>query len=224
MDGPDDSTAATDPGPVGAPPGRPLSRREANKADKRRRIVAAGRLLFRTEGFEATTAAAIASAAGVGTGTFYLYASSKEELLVEVFQADIERAWGDAFALASAERPLPEQLAAVFGHVTRFHEGDPELARAFLKEVLFVSSAVRAGVNESMRFIFGGIADLVVRAQERGELETGVPPFQLARNLFYLWYPLQQLRHAGASTMAEAIERFDASLTVALRGLLRSGG
>ncbi|MEZ5411326.1 MAG: TetR/AcrR family transcriptional regulator [Acidimicrobiales bacterium] len=224
MDGPDDSTAATDTGSAGAPGARPLSRREANKADKRRRIVAAGRLLFRTEGFEATTAAAIASAAGVGTGTFYLYASSKEELLVEVFQADIERAWGDAFALAPVDRPLAEQLTAVFGHVTRFHEGEPELARAFLKEVLFVSPAVRAGVNESMRFIFGGIANLLVRAQERGELDPGITPFQLARNLFYLWYPLQQLRHAGASSMAEAMEHFEAALAVALRGMLRPSG
>ena len=222
MDGPDDSTAAMDNGAAGALAGaHPQSRREQNKADKRRRIVAAGRLLFRTDGFEATTAAAIAAAAGVGTGTFYLYASSKEELLVEVFQTDIERAWGDAFALVPVDRPLPEQLAAVFGHVTRFHEGDPELARAFLKEVLFVSPAVRAGVNESMRFIFSGIAEVVARAQERGELDPEVPAFQLARNLFYLWYPLQQLRHAEASTMAEALERFDAALAMALRGLHR---
>ncbi len=220
MDGPDDSTAAFENGAGGAPGFPPLSRREQNKADKRRRIVAAGRLLFRTDGFEATTAAAIASAAGVGTGTFYLYASSKEELLVEVFQEDIERAWGDAFALAPVDRPLSEQLAAVFGHVTRFHEGDPELARAFLKEVLFVSPAVRAGVNESMRFIFSGIADVLGRARERGELDPEVPPFQLARNLFYLWYPLQQLRHAEACTVDETLERFDASLAVALRGLL----
>jgi len=222
MDGPDDSTAAPDTAVLGASPDRPLSRREANKADKRRRIVAAGRLLFRTEGFEATTAAAIAAAAGVGTGTFYLYASSKEELLVEVFQADIERAWGDGFALVPADRPLPDQLAAVFGHVTRFHEGDPELARAFLKEVLFVSSSVRAEVNQSMRFIFSGIADVLARAQERGELDSDVPAFQLARNLFYLWYPLQQLRHAGASTLEETFEHFDAAIAVALRGLLRS--
>lgn len=222
MDGPDDSTAAIDSEAPGASGGRPLSRREQNKADKRRRIVAAGRLLFRTEGFDATTAAAIASAAGVGTGTFYLYASSKEELLVEVFQADIERAWGDAFSLVPADRPLVEQLAAVFGHVTRFHEGDPELARAFLKEVLFVSPTVRAGVNRSMRFIFSGIADVLARAQARGELDPEVPAFQLARNLFYLWYPHQQLRHADACTMEETLEHVDAAVAVALRGLLRS--
>lgn len=221
MDGPDDSAAAIDNGGAGASGTRPLTRREQNKADKRRRIVAAGRLLFRTEGFEATTAAAIAAAAGVGTGTFYLYASSKEELLVEVFQADIERAWGDAVSLVPADRPLPDQLAAVFAHVTRFHEGDPELARAFLKEVLFVSSSVRAGVNESMRFIFSGIAGVLAQAQERGELDPGVPAFQLARNLFYLWYPHQQLRHAGACTVEETLEHFDAALAVALRGLLQ---
>ncbi len=220
MDGPADTTAATDAVPGGAPGARRLTRREQNKADKRRRIVAAGRLLFRTEGFDATTAAAIASAAGVGTGTFYLYASSKEELLVEVFQIDIERAWGDAFALVPADRPLADQLAAVFGHVTRFHEGDPELARAFLKEVLFVSPAVRAGVNESMRFIFTGIAGVVARAQARGELDPEVSPLQLARNLFYLWYPLQQLRHAAAATVDETLERFDAAVAVALRGLM----
>jgi AcrR family transcriptional regulator len=157
----------------------------------------------------------------VGTGTFYLYVSSKEDLLVEVFQEDIERAWGDAVALAPVDRPVTDQLVAVFGHVTRFHEGDPELARAYLKELLFVSPAIRPAVNTSMRFIYGGIEDVLERAQERGELDPGVSRFQLARNLFSLWYPLQQHRHAGAITMDQALERFAAALAVALQGLLR---
>ena len=82
----------------------PDGRRERNKAEKRRRIVAAGRFLFRSQGFEATTTAAIAAHAGVGAGTFYLYVRSKEDLLVAVFEEDVSRAWADAFALG---RPVP---------------------------------------------------------------------------------------------------------------------
>ena len=82
----------------------PDGRRERNKAEKRRRIVAAGRFLFRSQGFEATTTAAIAAHAGVGAGTFYLYVRSKEDLLVAVFEEDVSRAWADA---VRARRPVP---------------------------------------------------------------------------------------------------------------------
>jgi len=59
-----------------------LSRREQNKAEKRGRIIAAARALFAHKGFEATTTLEIAEAAGVAAGTLFLYAKTKDDLLI----------------------------------------------------------------------------------------------------------------------------------------------
>ena len=51
---------------------------------KKESILAAARELFATKGYEDTTIAEIARAAGVAVGTVYLYFQNKHEILVEV--------------------------------------------------------------------------------------------------------------------------------------------
>ena len=85
-------------------PAAKLGRREQNKADKRRRIIAAATKLFEVNGFESTTTAAIAEAADIGAGTLYLYVNSKEDLLVAVFREEVGRAWDAAFAAVDPPR------------------------------------------------------------------------------------------------------------------------
>ncbi|MGO8946219.1 MAG: TetR/AcrR family transcriptional regulator [Ktedonobacterales bacterium] len=52
--------------------------------DKREAIIEAARTLFAKQGYEETTIAEIARAAGVGVGTVYLYFQNKRQILVEV--------------------------------------------------------------------------------------------------------------------------------------------
>src|SRR5215468_4498984 len=52
--------------------------------DKRRAILTAARELFASQGYEETTIAEIARAAGVAVGTVYLYFQSKHDVLVDV--------------------------------------------------------------------------------------------------------------------------------------------
>lgn len=64
-----------------------MGRREDNKEDKRRRLLAAGLSAMREEGFDAASVERIAAAADVARGTFYLYFPDKEAL----FRALVER-------------------------------------------------------------------------------------------------------------------------------------
>jgi AcrR family transcriptional regulator len=52
--------------------------------DKRRALLAAARELFARQGYEDTTIAEIAQAAGVAVGTVYLYFQNKHDILVDV--------------------------------------------------------------------------------------------------------------------------------------------
>jgi AcrR family transcriptional regulator len=63
----------------------PAGRREQNKQEKLARIAAAAKALFAAKGFAQTTTQEIAERAEIGAGTLFLYAKSKEDLLVMVF-------------------------------------------------------------------------------------------------------------------------------------------
>ncbi len=83
--------------------GPAIGRREANKQATRAALQQAAARLFAGQGYEATTVAQIASAAGVGERTFYRYFAGKEELL-----AERALAWIGDLHEAIRARPAPE--------------------------------------------------------------------------------------------------------------------
>src|SRR5260370_42018218 len=81
---------------------------ERSKRDKLERIKRAARKLFGRKGFEATTTREIAAAADIGAGTLFLYAGSKEDLLVLLFREEIGSGGHEALARMPS-RPLRGQ-------------------------------------------------------------------------------------------------------------------
>jgi AcrR family transcriptional regulator len=190
---------------------RGVSRSERSQRDKLARIKRAARRLFGRKGFEATTTREIAAEADIGAGTLFLYAGTKEDLLVMIFREEVGREVAAAFA-AMSRRPLLDQLMRVFDAMIAHHERNVGLARVFVKELAFVRDR-RHGVAAFMRDLLGRIADLIEDAQRRGELRADVPAFALAQNLFALYFSYLQ-KWLGAEAMPR--KRRDASLRAAL--------
>jgi AcrR family transcriptional regulator len=59
--------------------------------DVRAAIFNCGRKLFSSKGFKGTNVSDITAMAGIGTGTFYNYYASKEELFLEVYMKENEK-------------------------------------------------------------------------------------------------------------------------------------
>ncbi len=81
--------------------------------DKRKAIIEAARTLFAKQGYEETTIAEIARAAGVGVGTVYLYFENKRQMLIEVsvsVQADIAAVMQSPELLTMPIRQIPRLL------------------------------------------------------------------------------------------------------------------
>ncbi len=163
-----------------------ISRSERNKRDKRERIMRAARYLFRKQGFERTTISEIAERADVGKGTLFLYARSKEELLVMFFREDVGRSIDRAFNTAP-DAPLPAQALHVFEVMLEQNRRNLDLARTFAKEVPFVGGD-RHAIEQVMGGFYARMAVLIERARARGEVRRGIAPRALARNLFALYF------------------------------------
>src|SRR5881628_3308253 len=93
---------------------QPVGRRERNKQEKLDRIVAAASELFAVHGVDEVTTQQIADKADIGTGTLFLYAKTKGELLLLVQNAHyaeaLERGRADAEATSDG---LDAMLAIV---------------------------------------------------------------------------------------------------------------
>ena len=192
----------------------PLPRRERNKQEKRARLLAAARTLFARKGFAATTTAEIAARASIGAGTLFLYFASKEDLLVEVFRADMDAVVERAFATLPSRATLLAELMHVYGAMVVHHERDPQLARAFVKEMLFVSPPDRALVFEFIDGLGARVASRIARRQACGELDASVSAALVADNLFALFIARLQKslglneRLASAELLAHVREAF----------------
>jgi AcrR family transcriptional regulator len=166
---------------------RDESRVERNKRQKLARIKLAARRLFERKGFPATTMREIAANADIGHGTLFLYASSKEDILVMIFREQVGRAVDTAIATIPHRRPILDQILHVLGALTTHHERNVALARVFVKELPFVDDT-RHGIAEFMTNLLTHMADLIGGAQATGELAPDFPSMLLARNLFAIYF------------------------------------
>jgi AcrR family transcriptional regulator len=158
---------------------QPLGRRERNKQQKLDRITAAASELFAEHGVEDVTTQQIADKADIGTGTLFLYAKTKGELLLLAQNAHyaeaLERGRADA-------ETIPDALDAVMSIVqqivecNRVHVGN---GRTYLREMVFgdptephhsVALSIVAQTEEAIAGVLGrdemaGLADAATKAR-----------------------------------------------------------
>lgn len=198
-----------------------MSRRARRKEETLRRIEEAGRRLFETHGYEATSTRAIADAADIAAGTFFNYFPEKRSLLIHLMCQEIDEAIARAFE-ASGSGTIEQELLHVFGALTECHAKDRRLSRVFIKELLFVERAQRAEAASWTFAIVQRIAAMLGRAQERGELDAEIDPLAVAQQIFSMHY-FGLVTWLGGTIPSRAAheERFEASLGLLLRGLRR---
>ncbi|ROP44364.1 MULTISPECIES: TetR/AcrR family transcriptional regulator [unclassified Rathayibacter] len=119
--------------PASSAPGR----RERNKQQKLDRITAAADELFSRRGVDDVTTQQIADAADIGTGTLFLYARNKAELLLLVQNTHYAQAIEVGVrASAAASCPLDAVMALV-EPVVECNRRQIENGRTYLREIVF---------------------------------------------------------------------------------------
>ncbi|MEP6694758.1 MAG: TetR/AcrR family transcriptional regulator [Chloroflexota bacterium] len=99
---------------VGAGAVHRIRRRRNGKAAERETAIRAAALrLFRRKGYEGASMQEIADAVGLYKGSLYYYVSSKEELLVRLFEGRAEQVLGEVGAAASGPGTARERLRAM---------------------------------------------------------------------------------------------------------------
>lgn len=116
---------------------RPMGRRERNKLDKLERITAAAGELFAERGVDDVTTQEIADRADIGTGTLFLYAKTKGELLLLVQNSMYETALEEGRAAAAKTTGALNGVLAVLRPVVACNRKQIENGRTYLREMVF---------------------------------------------------------------------------------------
>ena len=114
-----------------------LGRRERNKQAKLDRITAAASKLFAEHGVDDVTTQQIADEADIGTGTLFLYAKTKGELLLMVQNSSYSDALVRGRAAADNATDTLDAVMAIVEPVVECNRVQVLNGRTYLREIVF---------------------------------------------------------------------------------------
>ncbi len=116
---------------------QPLGRRERNKQAKLERITSAASELFAKHGVDEVTTQQIADKADIGTGTLFLYAKTKGELLLLVQNTQYAAALDKGRASVEAIPDVLDAVLAIVQPIVECNRTQVENGRTYLREMVF---------------------------------------------------------------------------------------
>ena len=116
---------------------QPVGRRERNKQAKLERIMAAASELFAEHGVDEVTTQQIADKADIGTGTLFLYAKTKGELLLLVQNAQYAAALERGRAAAETIPDVLDAVMSIVQPIVQCNRAQIDNGRTYLREMVF---------------------------------------------------------------------------------------
>jgi AcrR family transcriptional regulator len=116
---------------------QPVGRRERNKQDKLDRIIAAASELFAEHGVDEVTTQQIADKADIGTGTLFLYAKTKGELLLLVQNTKYAEALEQGRADTGTISGVLDAVLAIIRPIVECNRTQIDNGRTYLREMAF---------------------------------------------------------------------------------------
>jgi AcrR family transcriptional regulator len=170
-----------------AKPAVPGGRRALNKQDKLVRIRNAARSLFLEKGFEETTTREIAARAGVAIGTVFLYATDKRDLLLLLFDEELNKLSDRAVRRSKRGTPFVEQLLAIFRVFLEYFSATPPLSRYMMQQVTFMGTGVGDRIQAGLERTHQLLAKVVAQAQADDLVSQDVAPLPAAELIFLIY-------------------------------------
>lgn len=168
--------------------------KKSGSKKRQQAIIDAAAEIFRQRGYSDASVREVADAVGILKGSLYYYIDSKMDLLYQVLIDVHEGARAITEEVGQLDLPPLERLHIyVRRHVTYNTQHLAKIA-VFYHDFNLLTDERRDEIVESRKLYEGFVARLIVEAQERGEVDSGVEPkiaafFILGGiNWLYTWY------------------------------------
>ncbi len=194
--------------------------RETRKKETRQAILEAAIRLFSEQGYEKTSIAAIARAAGVGKGTIYGYFGAKDEIFLAFCEDEIEYAFNKVADENDPDAPLIDQLMTLFMSQFEMITANREFGRLLERELIFPNEATSEksrtlGLQYQRR-----LGEILTRAIGRGDLKDESDLLLVMAHFYGLYVMVLHIWFSGGISSKEDAELIlRAFLLQALGGL-----
>lgn len=157
--------------------------REQKKQATLQRITDVALRLFSERGYEETSVAEIAEAAGVAKGTFFNYFPTKEDLLFKLQKIGF---LNELLTLGDRPGPYAPLIMAFVKELGDSMAANPALMRSALQRFLAAGSLEKNRANHEAKV--KSIAELIDKGQQSGEFAQTAQADALALNALQIYY------------------------------------
>ena len=153
-------------------------------SDKHRRIIEAAVKVFAKNGFYNSKVSEIARAAQVADGTIYLYFQNKDDILISLFEEEMQRILERVReAVAAESNPAKKLERFAIAHLSLVEENQ-ELAEIIQVEIRQSSKFMRGYNNINFAHYLNIISDIIKEGQTAGVFRPDVRP-GIAKRAFF---------------------------------------
>lgn len=193
------------------------NRRERKKLEAKERIIAAALQMFFQRGFQDTTVAQIMVEADLGTGTFYNYFQSKEELVRYCLSTKVTEAMLAIKQLQQNQQSYAAKLAEIIYTISLIFVESKPLLGLFMQ--LRQTNLEVPGLPSHNLLFRDVLTEVFRQGQEQGEFKQDIPAEVVSELIFGI---LQ-----STVTSAEQLnfsENLEAKLNIIFGGILNRAG
>lgn len=153
-------------------------------SDKYNRIIDAAVKVFARKGFYNAKVSEIAKEAKVADGTIYLYFQNKDDILISLFEVEMEKILSRMRQeLAQSDDPVKKMERFAEVHL-ELVEGNPEQAEVIQVETRQSSKFMKEYKNEKFMEYLEIISDIVREGQSKGVFREDILPRLVTRAFF----------------------------------------
>ncbi len=160
--------------------------REKARLESIDRIISAARTLFVELGYDSTTLQKIADSSNLAIGTLFHYISDKRDLLYLISNEELDKVTTAGLKAHRPSQNFREKILSITAPYYRLVARNPELFRILLSESQQHSPGFHLPRFLEIRArLIRGLRDLVVQAQETGEIGVRDDPNDIALSVFF---------------------------------------
>jgi|SRR5688572_14623415 len=200
-----------------------MNHHSSPKGDKRERILSSAMRVFASKGFFQSKVSDIAADAGVADGTIYLYFKSKDDLLISLFEAQMERVNSELRRAIDGAGDAREKLRSFTRAYMNLVAQNRHAAEVITIELRQSAKFMKDYANPRFAEFLKILAGVVDEGQKQGVLRSDVPPHVAARGLFGLLDELALMWVTSRSDKLDIRKVADWVGTVVLEGLQTPG-
>lgn len=154
------------------------------KENKRARILKAAVKVFSRKGFYNAKVAEIAKNAGVADGTIYLYFKNKDEVLISIFEEEMENFISRARKEIAVANDCIEKLKIFIRTHLNFVKKNPQLAQVFQLELRQSNKFIKEYTGSKLKEYLDLIGAIISQGQQDGTIRRDIHPGLAKRALF----------------------------------------